>query len=343
LRRGDVLLRYAGASLESIDDLGKAIAAHDGGKKEVELSVWREGKEMALSAAAGKLGVVLAKGPAPRVLAQRRQEQKQLALARSADDGSDWQELPGTRVEAEGLRRLFRRHKQQTTLLLGSDASELRLDRLARAGALKDYRYLHLATHGELDARGLLRSRLILSRDSLPDANRQMDRGEPIYDGSLTAAEVLLSWKLDCELVVLSACQTALGKYAVGESYIGFPQALLLAGSRSVCVSLWKVNDTATALLMTRFYENLLGSRQGLKGPLPRAEALREAKEWLRGLNHAEAVRLAALATQGVERGPRPPRPPTPKGQKAKVGDGTDRPYAHPYYWAAFVLIGDPS
>jgi CHAT domain-containing protein len=42
-----------------------------------------------------------------------------------------------------------------------------------------------------------------------------------------------------------------------------------------------------------------------------------------------------------VERGRRPPLPPAPKGEEAKVGDGTDRPYAHPYYWAAFVLVGD--
>jgi hypothetical protein len=278
LRRGDVLLRYAGAELKGLDDLDRAIAAPADGKRDVELSVWREGEKLTLSAAPGKLGVVLAKEPAPKALASRREEQRLMAQARSADDGGPFGELPATRVEAEGLRRLFHKQGREVTLLLDSDASEQRLDALARAGQLKGYRYLHLATHGKLDDSGLLRSRLILSRDNLPDPDQQLGKGEPIYDGNLTAAEALLTWKLDAELVTLSACETALGKYELGEGFVGFPQALLLAGSRSVCVSLWNVNDTATALLMTRFYENLLGAREGLKAPLPKAEALREAK-----------------------------------------------------------------
>jgi CHAT domain-containing protein len=110
--------------------------------------------------------------------------------------------------------------------------------------------------------------------------------------------------------------ENRLGGYEVGESHLGFPQALLLAGSRSVCVSLWRVNDTATALLMTRFYQNLLEAREGLKGPLPKARALQEAKEWLRGLSRGEALRLAAAATKGVARGKRPALPPTPGGRR---------------------------
>ena len=57
---------------------------------------------------------------------------------------------------------------------------------MARDGKLKDYRYLHLATHGQLDARGLLQSRLILSKDNLPDPDEQIRKGEPLYDGNLT-------------------------------------------------------------------------------------------------------------------------------------------------------------
>jgi CHAT domain-containing protein len=82
----------------------------------------------------------------------------------------------------------------------------------------------------------------------------------------------------------LSACQTALGKYERGEGFVGFTQALLLSGARSVCVSLWKVDDTITALLMRRFYANLLGQREGLTKRLGKAEALAEAKRWLRDL-----------------------------------------------------------
>src|SRR5262249_56784503 len=92
------------------------------------------------------------------------------------------------------------------------------------------------------------------------------------------------SWELKAELVTLSACETALGRDAGGEGFVSFTQALLMSGSRSVCLSLWKVADKATALLMQRFYANLLGRRAGLSRPLPKAEALDEAKRWLRGL-----------------------------------------------------------
>jgi CHAT domain-containing protein len=199
---------------------------------------------------------------------------------------------------------------------------------------------VHLATHGLLDRETPLRSALILSRDQLPDPDQQLAKGLPLYDGKLTAAEVLRDWHLDADLVTLSACQTALGKYEVGESFVGFPQALLLAGARSVCVSLWNVNDTATALLMSRFYQNLLGAREGLKDPLTKAEALAEAKAWLRRLPRSEALKLAAQVTGGVERGKgRPALPQTPAVPET---DRDEPPYAHPYYWAAFVLVGDP-
>src|SRR5262249_3332801 len=148
-----------------------------------------------------------------------------------------------------------------------------------------------------------LRSALILSRDTLPDPQQQLLAGKPVYDGRLTAEEMLRSWNLNAELVTLSACETALGKYERGEGFVGFAQALVLCGSRSVCLRLWKVDDAATALLMQRFYQNLLGKRHGLKAPLAKAAALREAKEWLRTLPHEEALRVAAEISHGVERG----------------------------------------
>jgi CHAT domain-containing protein len=77
-----------------------------------------------------------------------------------------------------------------------------------------------------------------LSRDALPDPLRQLQDDRPVFDGRLTAEEVLEQWDLDRELVTLSACQTALGKYERGEGRVGFAQALVLCGSRSVCLSL---------------------------------------------------------------------------------------------------------
>jgi CHAT domain-containing protein len=124
---------------------------------------------------------------------------------------------------------------------------------------------------------------------------------------------------------------------------VGFAQALLLAGSRSVCLSLWMVDDAATALLMDRFYQNLLGRRAGLEAPLPKAGALAEAKAWLRNLTQGEAVQRTAQLMQGVARGKdRPALPLLSAAPEAAAPAKETRPYAHPYYWAAFVLLGDP-
>jgi CHAT domain-containing protein/Flp pilus assembly protein TadD len=338
LKPGDVLLRYADGDLAGPDDLAKLIAAHAQAES-VAVRVWRDGKTFEWQLRPGPLGVVVAKEPAPKALVERAKVDQWLAASR---DDDKWGQLPGTRVEVESLRRLFAAGDRPEPLLLtDSQASEQRLSELARGGELGKYRYLHLATHGTVDHRFPLRSAIILSRDHLPNPQKQLDAGLPIYDGRLTAEKVLRQWQLHSELVTLSACQTALGKYEQGEGFVGFAQALLLAGSRSVCLSLWKVDDAATALLMDRFYRNLLGRREGLKGPLPKGAALYEAKAWLRGLSREEAVKQAAQLSNGVERSSRPmlpllsPVPPPPA-----TGKG-DCPYAHPYYWAAFVLIGD--
>ena len=131
------------------------------------------------------------------------------------------------------------------------------------------------------------------------------------------------------DLVVLSACESGRGKEAGGEGLLGFAQAFLQKGARSVVLSRWKVDDEATALLVVRFYQNLLGRRPGLKAPLPKAEALREAKEWLRNLSAKEVKAEAERLPRG-------------KGEKPARLRAEARPFAHPYYWAAFVLVGDP-
>ena len=211
---------------------------------------------------------------------------------------------------------------------------------------LAKFRYLHFATHGESNEVRAFDSVLILSQDKLPKAS-QPRAGAPLIDGQLSAQEVLDYWKLDAELVTLSACETALGRTGGGDGSLGFAQAFLVAGSRAVCLSLWKVDDTATALLMNRFYQNLLGKRPGIDKRLGKAAALAEAKEWLRSLSAEEALKLTATMTNGVVRGTRG------KGEELKlslpvadpkVSAAKDaKPFSHPRFWSAFILIGDPN
>jgi hypothetical protein len=343
LRANDVLLRYGDTDLNGPADFKPQPESNDP-DKQVPVLFWRDGvaHKRPISVRPGKLGIVIAKEPAPQALAEQRRNDRWLASLSRGEEG--WNGLPGTQIEAVALRRLF---GDAARLLQKSESSEQRLNELAASGELGKYRYLHLATHGEVDNVTPLRSAVILSRDQLPDDKQRTElmlSGQPIADGRLTAEEALSRWNLHSDLVTLSACQTALGKYERGEGFVGFAQALILAGSRSVCLSLWKVDDAATALLMERFYQNLLGKRVGLSKPLGKAAALAESKAWLRGLSREEAVRRTAQLTRGVERGKgRKELPLLPQLPPSSPGAVEDRPYAHPYYWAAFVLIGDPN
>jgi hypothetical protein len=171
LRADDVLLRYAGGQLKGTADLGRLLQQH-ANDKEVRVTVWRAGKTAVRTVAAGSLGVSVAREPAPEVLSERYRTDRILAQSRAGPDG-DWQELPGTRVEVERLRRLCEATDVPFRLLADSDASEQELDLLAASKELAGYRYIHLATHGDLSDRLPLQSAVILSRDHLPDSVSQ--------------------------------------------------------------------------------------------------------------------------------------------------------------------------
>jgi CHAT domain-containing protein/Tfp pilus assembly protein PilF len=162
------------------------------------------------------------------------------------------------------------------SILSRGEATEERL----KALNLASFKILHFATHSLIDENAASRSALVLTRDS-----------HSAEDGFLQAGEIY-NLKLNADLVVLSACQTAGGKMEKGEGIQGLGRAFFCAGSKSVMASLWNINDRSTAHFMKLFY-----------GCMAEGKAVQEA------------IRLA----------------------KIKMCRSGDSP---PYYWAAFVLIG---
>jgi CHAT domain-containing protein len=133
---------------------------------------------------------------------------------------------------------------------------------LAMSPELAQYKILHFATHGLLDTTHPEFSGLLFS---LVD-----ERGAPQI--GLLSLEDIYNLDLPVDMVVLSACQTALGKQVKGEGLMGLTQGFMYAGASRVVASLWKVNDVATASLMGRFY------RAMEQDHLPAAAALRKAQ-----------------------------------------------------------------
>jgi CHAT domain-containing protein len=150
-------------------------------------------------------------------------------------------------------------------------------------------------------------------------------------DGILTAEEVKSLDLRGADLVVLSACETGLGKLANGQGVMGLQRAFQAAGARAVVASLWKVDDAATTLLMEQFYTNLWSKK------MPRLEALRQAQ--LTVLNNPELVkaRRSQLAEQR-DIDEKPEKLPE-GGRVAPTGESAKR--SDPALWAAFVLSGD--
>ena len=332
IKGGDVLLEYNSTALKTASDL-KTVPA-EAGPTRIPVKFWRNGEMRSIEVAAGKLGINHNPGrtAAEIVLAWREAS----AILKPMIRGDAWEPLPGTRREVGAIAGLF--PKEQVTTLLGRQANEPALQELATTGALKQYRFIHLATHGRADATIAMNSALFLSPDS-------DDSTDPLSvldtDGRITAQQIAYTWNLDAELVVLSACQTGLGRAAGGEGYLGFAQALFAKGARSVVLSLWEVDDKATSLLMSRFYQNLLGCREGLTKPLAKAVALAEAKSWLRGLTEEKVGVAVEALSRGAARPLGAAVDTAPAPQSSSAAAVKPPPFAHPYYWAAFVLIGD--
>jgi tetratricopeptide (TPR) repeat protein len=164
--------------------------------------------------------------------------------------GRNYAQLPGARKEVDAI-----------TALLKADFSIFDpADKQRFLEQASDFRILHLAMHSVLNDHNPMMSEMVFS----PLANA--DESEAL----LTAIE-LYNLKLHADLVVLSACETGIGQMHRGEGIMSFSRAFAYAGASSAVISLWKVPDKATSLLMVNFYKHL-------KEGLAKDEALRQAK-----------------------------------------------------------------
>jgi CHAT domain-containing protein len=204
-------------------------------------------------------------------------------LAKFVKMDAELQPLPEAAAQIRALGRLY-----------GSRLSKVFTGPAAREEVVKQqssrYRILHLATHGILNDASPMYSHIMLSQKP----------GKSDEDGLLEAWE-MMNLDLDADLVVLMACDTALGRVGAGEGMIGMSWALFVAGCPRTVVIQWKVEASSTAALMVEFHK---GFKTRFRNMQPRAST-------------AEAMRQAAL----------------------KVMSNPE--YVHPFYWGGFVVVGN--
>lgn len=169
--------------------------------------------------------------------------------------------LPFTQKEIDLIAAKF--PDNQSNTYTGIDATEDALKRLSISGALADYRYIHFATHGIIDLKNYQLSAIALNHDK----NLDEDGFVEFYE--IDREQI----RLEAELVVLSACETALGKEVQGMGIMGFGRAFSDAGAKSVILSKWKVFDGKTADFFDAFYTQLAQNPEQNK-----AEILAEIK-----------------------------------------------------------------
>jgi CHAT domain-containing protein/Tfp pilus assembly protein PilF len=196
----------------------------------------------------------------------------------SGSGGNRFNRLEYSGTEVKKIASLFR--NGSADVFLRDEATE---NNVKYGADLKKYSYLHFATHGYINEDKPELSSLVLTKETSSEE-----------DGLLQATEIF-DLKLNADLVVLSACQTGLGKLIRGEGIIGLSRAFMYAGTRSVLVSLWSVSDISTAILMEEFYKNMV----------------------IRKLSKTDSLRKAQLTLM------------------------SDEKFAHPFYWAPFVLFGN--
>ena len=219
------------------------------------------------------------------------------------DSGNSKPGLKYAELEAREVKSLY----PMSTLLLNSDATK---ETVKSESTRHDI--LHFAAHAELSKDDPLSSAILLAKDGKDD-------------GRLTVKEIF-EMELNADLVVLSGCETGLGKLSRGDEMVGLIRAFIYAGTPSVVATLWKVEDSSTAALMGSFYKNLK--------TMSKAEALRKAQlELIRGEIGGPLLAMRGVGgiTQSGEA----------SGLKATSPGSVPVSSAHPYFWAPFVLVGD--
>jgi hypothetical protein len=182
-----------------------------------------------------------------------------------ADVGGRFPRLPFSRQEAEEIVALAPAGQWMKAVDFTANKAT------ATSSELGQYRIVHFATHGLLNSEHPELSGIVLSR---------VDEERKSQDGFLRLHEVY-NLDLPAELVVLSACQTALGKEIKGEGLVGLTRGFMYAGAARVVASLWRVDDEATTELMKRFYQGMLREGQRPVAALRAAQvSLWKEKRW---------------------------------------------------------------
>jgi CHAT domain-containing protein/Tfp pilus assembly protein PilF len=260
---------------------GALIVAVD---KQGRPTYWVERVAIGLTLSAGVYLQAKAVRPAPRGVAIAAVSQyRRLEVAQAPKtaqlvrrSGRALGDLPAVKQEVAQVRRLL--GKQGVAAVLEAEATPERARQL-----VQNARVVHFACHARADGVDPLGSGLLLS----PAGSDE---------GLLTAADVVSKWRLRADVVMLSACETAVGQVRRYEGMYGLARAFLFAGARSVGASLWRVEDVSTARLMGAFY-------RGYVAGVGKAEALRRAQvELLRDKQYADPYYWSCFVLMGAER-----------------------------------------
>ena len=281
LQPGDVITAYRGIETPTFEALVAAIRGTKPEAKQIELSYERNGTQHTATLQPGRMGVVLAKD-APPIAGPR------VLLPTKSDviRGGGLARIPGTGDEVRSIERLLTHSGRQVTVktLLREQATEAALFEATTAPTI-----LHLATHGIVQPKRSARtSRLALTPPRIP---------VPGNDGYLSLGDLLERWRSRLRgtaLVVLSACDSNAGRLDRNEGMVALPWGFCFAGARSCIASLWRVDDTSTAKLMTSLYRRMLAGDE-----LAPCEALHAARKDLLA-THADPYHWAPFVFAGA-------------------------------------------